>query len=187
MWRTTTQCKSGIFLLTSHGSIEEAYSVSTHSLQRPLKGATQWNEGGPHSNSSKVFDHRGRSLVRSIVLKCVTCRRFEGRPFNAPSAPPLPSFRVNEAPPFMYTAIDFAGPIYLNSRELDSSKVWICLFTCCVVRVIHLELVPDMTTTTFILKRFSARRGYRNGFSQVMPRHSKQPQSRWRPFSTTRK
>ena len=44
----------------------------------------------------------GRSLVRSIIHKCVICRRFEGRPFTAPPAPPLPSFHVNEAPPFTY-------------------------------------------------------------------------------------
>jgi hypothetical protein len=104
----------------------------------------------------------GRSLVQSIIHKCVICRRFEGRPLTAPPAPPLPSFRVNEAPPFAYTAIDFAGPMYLKCRgESSSNKVWICLFTYCVTRAIHLELVPDMTTTTFVrcLKRFSARRG----------------------------
>ena len=104
----------------------------------------------------------GRSLLRSIIHKCVICRRFEGRPFTAPPAPPLPSFRVNKAPPFSYTALDFAGPMYLKCKgESSSNKVWICLFTCCVTRAIHLELVPDMTTTTFIrcLKRFSARRG----------------------------
>ena len=104
----------------------------------------------------------GRSLVRSVIHKCVNCRRFEGRPFTAPPAPPLPSFRVNEAPPFAYTAIDFAGPMYVKCKgESSSNKVWICLFTCCVTRALHLELVPDMMTTTFIryLKRFSARRG----------------------------
>ena len=104
----------------------------------------------------------GRSLVRSIIHPCVICRWYEGRPFTAPPAPPLPSFRVNQAPPFMYTAVDFAGPLYLkNKEESSSNKVWICLFTCCVTRAIHLELVTDMTTTTFIrcLKRFSARRG----------------------------
>ena len=39
--------------------------------------------------------------------------------------------------------------------------MWICLFTCCVSRAVHLELVLDMTTATFIqcLKRFAARRG----------------------------
>ena len=104
----TTQCKSGMFLQTPRGSIEEAYSVSTHSSQRSSKGATQWSEG---EIRAKYWVIGGRSLVQSIVLKCVTCRRFEGRPFNAPSAPPLPSFRVNETPPFAYTAVDFAGPM----------------------------------------------------------------------------
>ena len=36
-----------------------------------------------------------------------------------------------------------------------------CLFTCCVVRAVHLDLVPDMTATTFLrsLKRFVSRKG----------------------------
>jgi hypothetical protein len=103
----------------------------------------------------------GRSLVRLLIHRCVVCKRFEGKPLNPPPAPPLPSFRVNEAPPFAYTAVDFAGPLYLRTKEAGSKKVWICLFTCCVTRAIHLELVLDMSTMTFIrtLKRFSARRG----------------------------
>ena len=104
----------------------------------------------------------GRILARSTISKCVICRRHEGAPLKGLPAPPLPSFRVQEAPPFQYTAIDFAGPMYIHSKEGSSSnKVWICLFTCCVTRAVHLELVPDMTTTTFIrcLKRFAARRG----------------------------
>ena len=36
------------------------------------------------------------------------------------------------------------------------------MFTCCVVRALHLDLVPDMTTSTFLrcFKRFVARRGF---------------------------
>jgi len=67
-----------------------------------------------------------------------------------------------EAPPFTYTAIDFAGPMYVGREKgEEGNKVWICLFTCCVTRDIHLELVSDMSTVTFVraLKRFSARRG----------------------------
>ncbi|KAL5472994.1 hypothetical protein EMCRGX_G027441 [Ephydatia muelleri] len=50
------------------------------------------------------------------------------------------------------------GPLYLKNGD---SKVWICLFTCCAVRAVHLELVPDLTTSAFIccLRRFSARHG----------------------------
>lgn len=110
---------------------------------------------------SKYWIIGGKSLVRMLIHRCVVCRRFEGRPFNPPPAPPLPSFRVNEAPPFAFTAVDFVGPVYLRSKEAGSNKAWICLFTCCVTRAIHLELVLDMSAPTFIraLKRFSARRG----------------------------
>lgn len=75
----------------------------------------------------------------------------------------LPSFRVNEAPAFTFTGVDYAGPLYVKgSNSTDSEKVWICLYTCCVVRAIHLEVVPDMTTQSFIrcFKRFTARRGF---------------------------
>ena len=108
---------------------------------------------------AKYWIVAGRSLAKTAIHKCVVCRRFEGRPFKAPPAPPLPSFRVNEAPPFVYTAVDFAGPMYLKDKgEVSGGKVWIALFTCCVVRAVHLELVTDMTAATFVrcLKRFSA-------------------------------
>ena len=110
---------------------------------------------------SKYWIIGGKNLVRMLIHQCVVCKRFEGRPFNPPPAPPLPSFRVNEAPPFTFTAVDFAGPVYLRTKEAGSNKAWICLFTCCVTRAIHLELVLNMSTSTFIraLKRFSARRG----------------------------
>ena len=58
--------------------------------------------------------------------------------------------------------MDFAGPLYVRyPGSSQTSKVWLCLFTCCVVRAVHLELVPDMTTTTFVrcLKRFVSRKG----------------------------
>ncbi len=74
--------------------------------------------------------------------------------------PPLPSYRVEEAPPFSFTGVDFAGPLHVKCDD-GTKKVWICLFTCCVVRAVHLDLVPDLTTPAFLrcLKRFIARRG----------------------------
>ena len=111
---------------------------------------------------SKYWIIGGRSLVRSLIHRCIICRRFEGRPLLAPVAPPLPAFRVNEAPPFTNAAVDFAGPLYIQNQGVsNSNKVWICLFTCCVTRAVHLELVLDLSSVTFIrcLKRFSARRG----------------------------
>ena len=73
----------------------------------------------------------------------------------------MPEFRVKEAPPFSHCGVDYAGPLYVSTAEVSDNKVWICLFSCCVTRAIHLELVPDMSTQSFLsaFKRFTARRG----------------------------
>ena len=109
----------------------------------------------------KYWIIKGRSVVRSIIHYCVTCKRHERAPFKTPTPPALPAFRVQEQPPFTFTGVDYAGPLYTRSGE--ANKVWICLFTCCVTRAIHLEIhvVTDMSTDSFIrcLKRFAARRG----------------------------
>ena len=86
---------------------------------------------------------------------------IEGLPYRTPPPPPLPTFRVKEEPPLTFTRVDFAGPLYVRSHDGTQRKVWICLYTCCITRAVHLDLVPDMTSQTFLwsLKRFTARRG----------------------------
>ena len=111
---------------------------------------------------SKYRIVKGRSPTRTIIHRCTTCKRVEGTPFNGPPPPPLPDFRVREDPPFTYTGVDFAGPLSVRDGPSTSiSKVWICVFTCLVTRGIHLDLVCNLSTDTFLrcLKRFAARRG----------------------------
>jgi len=111
---------------------------------------------------SKYWVIRGRQFVRRVLHKCVVCRKYEGRSYSLPPPPQLPEFRVKEMPPFTYTGVDFAGPLYIETQGLcKKGKVWICLFTCCVVRAVHLEIVPDLTASSFLkcFKRFTARRG----------------------------
>ncbi|GFX70400.1 uncharacterized protein TNCV_249221 [Trichonephila clavipes] len=63
---------------------------------------------------------------------------------------PLPSDRIKQTPAFSVCGLDFAGPLYVNNfGELQTS--YIVLFTCGVTRALHLELVSDMTTNTFLL------------------------------------
>ena len=77
-----------------------------------------------------------------------------------PLMPPLPRKRVNESSPFTYTGVDYFGPIYVKANS-GTKKVWVCLFTCLVVRSVHLELMQDMSTEEFLLglRRFIARWG----------------------------
>ena len=99
----------------------------------------------------KYWIVRGLSFVRKVIHRCVTCRRFEGRQHYPPPPPPLPAFRVREAPAFTYTGVDYAGPLFIKSvNSSGESKVWICFYTCCIVRAIHLEVVPDLTAQSFI-------------------------------------
>ena len=99
----------------------------------------------------KFWVVRGRSLVSFIIHRCVLCRKFEGLPYQGPPPPPLPEFRLREHPPFTYMGVDFAGPIHVRTYGLTSTeKTWICLFTCLVVRAVHLETVTDLSTETFV-------------------------------------
>ena len=110
---------------------------------------------------------KGRAFVKKMIHHCIVCRKLEGKPFLGPSPPPLPSFRLTEDPPFTYTGVDFTGPLHIKKlHSAGGHKVWICLYTCCAVRAVHLNIVPNMTTTTFIhsLKHFSSRRG-------LLPKH----------------
>lgn len=80
---------------------------------------------------------KGRSLTRSLLHRCMLCRRFEGAPFKTPPLPPLPSFSVKEDPAFSYTGVDFAGPLSVQAQAMTNCKVWICLYTYFFTRAVH--------------------------------------------------
>ena len=100
---------------------------------------------------SKYWIVKGRSLIKMIIHKCITCKRFEDRPYIAPPPPPLPNIQVTEESPFIYTGIDFAGPLYIKCKDGTSSHK--------LSVHIHVDIV--LTTSAFLwsLKQFTARRG----------------------------
>ncbi|XP_062573876.1 uncharacterized protein LOC134235746 [Saccostrea cucullata] len=101
---------------------------------------------------------KGRAEVKRILHKCTICKRFDGGPYKMPLMPALPKKRVSESAPFTYMGVDYFGPIFIKT-ETGNKKVWVSLFTCLVVRAIHLELMQDMSTEQFLLglRRFIAR------------------------------
>ena len=120
--------------------------------------------GGVRATLTELRSHywipRGRQLVRKKIHRCLICRRHEGPPFRSLPAPQLPTFRVQPDRPFSSTGVDFAGPLYVKSAE-GGIKTWVCLYTCCSSRAVHLEVVPGLDTEAFLrcFRRFCGRRG----------------------------
>lgn len=105
---------------------------------------------------------KGRQFVRKIIYRCTICKRLEGKSCRGNPPPPLPEYRVRQSRPFQVTGVDFAGPLFVRASDTTAtSKVWLCLYTCCATRAVHLDLVTDMTADTFIrsFRRFVSRRG----------------------------
>lgn len=111
----------------------------------------------------KFWPLAGRSLAKQVVHKCLKCFRVSPK-FHTPMMGNLPSTRVVASLPFHVVGVDYAGPVMIKDRKGRGAKylkAYICLFVCFASKAIHLELVNDLTTQSFILclRRFIARRG----------------------------
>ncbi|XP_043279575.1 uncharacterized protein [Venturia canescens] len=105
----------------------------------------------------------GRGPVRSYILRCVRCARFRALKAQQLMGQ-LPISRVTPARPFLFSGVDYAGPVSLKSwrgRGSKCHKGWLCIFVCFATSAMHLEVVTDLTTDGFLaaLRRFTGRRG----------------------------
>lgn len=105
----------------------------------------------------------GRSVIRKTTRKCVTCFRAKPKTIY-PIMGDLPHARITPSFPFHNCGVDYAGPVSIRNKVGRGSKIiksYICIFVCLSTKAIHLELVGDLTTETFLaaLRRFIGRRG----------------------------
>lgn len=109
---------------------------------------------------------RLRNEVRTHLHKCVVCVRYNKK-FEEQLMAGLPEDRINRNRAFLYTGVDYAGPIEIVERyksRTNKSKAWIAVFVCLVTRAIHLDAVTDLSSAAFIAcyERFIFRRGHVN-------------------------
>ena len=101
-----------------------------------------------------------RSYLKSLLSKCVTCRKYRASCSKQKMANlPAGRFAADE-PPFSRIGMDFFCPLELK-RGRSSVKRCRVVFTCLVCRAIHLAVAASLDTDSCInaIRRFIALRG----------------------------
>ncbi|XP_061886479.1 uncharacterized protein LOC133637538 [Entelurus aequoreus] len=105
-----------------------------------------------------------KRCIGKVINKCVTCKKLRGK-FEEQIMSDLPVDRLRLEPPFSYVGLDIFGPWEVFTRRTRggqaNSKRWAVLFTCLCTRAVHIEVVEEMSSSSFInaLRRFFALRG----------------------------
>ncbi|CAG7724968.1 unnamed protein product [Allacma fusca] len=110
---------------------------------------------------TKYWVLNGKKVVRKVIRSCLVCVR-QAATTGKQLMGDLPSERVTISAPFTMTGVDYAGPFNLKfGRGQKSYKGYVALFVCMCTRAIHLELVGDLSSESFLgaFRRFAARRG----------------------------
>ena len=157
-------------ILECHGRIQGEFPIyipNTSALSEKLveEAHRKTLHGGINLTMAKIRSQYWipvlRQIVRKIVKKCYGCKRYHTKPYVTPVQGQLPKDRTTQDLPFKIIGLDYAGPFICKSKTKKELKVYLLLFTCSLVRAIHLEILDNQTTFEFIqaLKRLIARRG----------------------------
>ena len=90
----------------------------------------------------------GKSAVSSRTRACITCKKNKGKPIT-PQMATLPASRVNQAPPFTDCGVDCFGPFLVKDGRKESKRYGL-IVSCLASRAVHIEMLEDMTTDSYI-------------------------------------
>ena len=92
-----------------------------------------------------------RNLVKFIIRNCCACKEYQATFYPDPKPGPLAKDRTDQCFPFQVMSVDSAEPIFYRSKARKDLKAYIILFACSISKTVHLELVPNLTTSEFFL------------------------------------
>ena len=101
----------------------------------------------------------GARQVDKFIKNCIICRKLRGACQEQKMAG-LPRERLDASPPFTHVGMDVFGPFHVKNGRRETKRYGL-LFTCFCSRAIHIELLDDLSTDSFInaLRCFIAIRG----------------------------
>ncbi|XP_062611017.1 uncharacterized protein LOC134272834, partial [Saccostrea cucullata] len=137
-----------LIVLSCH---EKVFHQGRHITEGAVRSSGYWNTGC-------------KRLVSSLIYRCVTCRKLRWKEQHQLMAD-LPKDRLMVGAPFLNIGVDVFGPWQVVTRKTRggtvNNKRWAALFTCLCTRAVHIEVLEEMSTSSFInaLKRFITIRG----------------------------
>ena len=117
-----------------------------------------------HETRKKYWIVGIQNAAKKLTSKCITCKKLRNKPLEQIEGQ-LPSPLVATGlPAFTNTAMDMFGPIQIKMNRKTRKEAQIIIFTCMTMRAIHLELVTDGSSDTFLMafRRFGCTRGHPN-------------------------
>ncbi|KAL6475780.1 hypothetical protein MHYP_G00168200 [Metynnis hypsauchen] len=101
----------------------------------------------------------GSKLVSKLIRTCVLCRKLR-RPTENQQMAELPRERLEASAPFTYSGMDCFGPFIVKKARKESKRYGL-IFTCLYSRAVHIEMLEDLSTDSFInaLRCFISLRG----------------------------
>ena len=97
----------------------------------------------------KFWNVGARTAVRRCLNACVPCKRRQA-PVGEQKMADLPFDRItHDKPLFTYVGVDCFGP-FLIRRGRTEVKRYGVLYTCLVVRAVHIEVAHNLDTDSFL-------------------------------------
>lgn len=149
--------------------------TSTESINADIVARLVWeaHKNNGHAGSDWVLNYirlagfwllGGKRSVRTVIRRCVLCQRSIKKKLGQQMGN-LPHYRLErDSKPFTSVGVDAAGPLYLRHDGGifgGQPKAYVIVFTCLTTRAVHLEVVQDQSTETFLqcIRRLVSRRG----------------------------
>ena len=108
----------------------------------------------------KYWITRARKIIAKVSRDCSMCKLLFATPPQQKMADLPPARLTFDRPAFAMTGVDCFGPFLVRCRRSEVKRYG-CIFSCFNTRAIHIEILPNLDTDSFIngLRRFVSRRG----------------------------
>ena len=108
----------------------------------------------------RIWICKGNAVVRSVLSKCVKCRKSQAAVTEQKMANLPPDRLLPDHPTFTNVGVDYFGPFEAKCGRMQV-KCYGVLFTCLTVRAVHIVCDFSLDTDSCInaVRRFIARRG----------------------------